>query len=172
MNGDGTIKSATKFDADTENMPNLRNNSPLAPADAKLGSAILSLGDLYNDGTFVLAVGGEQLTSKKYAEGAIYIMHMGDGGTRILDSFVITPDTLGVTNFPQEARFGAALANIGDVDNNGVPDLAVGVPGIRLGFATEYAGGVVILHMGENATSVLKIAANISVSQFDVPISN
>ena len=96
---------------------------------------------------------------------------MGDGGTRILDSFVITPDTLGVTNFPQEARFGAALANIGDVDNNGVPDLAVGVPGIRLGFATEYAGGVVILHMGENATSVLKIAANIS-SQFDVPISN
>ena len=152
-------------------MPNLRNNSPLAPADAKLGSAILSLGDLYNDGTFVLAVGGEQLTSKKYAEGAIYIMHMGDGGTRILDSFVITPDTLGVTNFPQEARFGAALANIGDVDNNGVPDLAVGVPGIRLGFATEYAGGVVILHMGENATSVLKIAANIS-SQFDVPISN
>ena len=171
MNGDGTIKSATKFDADTENMPNLRNNSPLAPADAKLGSAILSLGDLYNDGTFVLAVGGEQLTSKKYAEGAIYIMHMGDGGTRILDSFVITPDTLGVTNFPQEARFGAALANIGDVDNNGVPDLAVGVPGIRLGFATEYAGGVVILHMGENATSVLKIAANIS-SQFDVPISN
>ena len=78
---------------------------------------------------------------------------------------------MGVHKFCQEARFGAALANIGDVDNNGVPDLAVGVPGIRLGFATEYAGGVVILHMGENATSVLKIAANIS-SQFDVPISN
>ena len=60
------------------------------------------------------------------------------------------------------------MANIGDVDNNGVPDLAVGIIGIRLGTGIEFAGGVVILHMGENATSVLKLAANISSQLLDV----
>ena len=76
-------------------------------------------------------------------------------------------------NFPLSAGFGYSLANIGDVDNNGVPDLAVGIIGIRLGTGIEFAGGVVILHMGENATSVLKLAANISSQLLpDVPDSN
>ena len=172
MNDDGTIKSSTKFDSETENMPSLRNYDTGGRAlDAYLGGSILSLGDLYNDGTFVLAVGGEQLTTNTAADGAVYILHIGDGGTSILDSFVITPDTLGIEYLDREIRFGTSLANIGDVDNNGVPDLAVGAPGIRLGSADVFAGGVLILHMGENARSVLKVAANIS-SQLDVPASN
>ena len=57
MNDDGTIKSSTKFDSETENMPSLRNYDTGGIAlDAHLGGSILSLGDLYNDGTFVLAV--------------------------------------------------------------------------------------------------------------------
>ena len=153
-------------------MPSLRNYDTGGIAlDAHLGGSILSLGDLYNDGTFVLAVGGEQLTTNTAADGAVYILHIGDGGTSILDSFVITPDTLGIEYLDREIRFGTSLANIGDVDNNGVPDLAVGAPGIRLGSADVFAGGVLILHMGENARSVLKVAANIS-SQLDVPASN
>ena len=171
MNDDGTIKSSTKFDSETENMPSLRNyDTGGIAADAQLGSSIVSLGDLYNDGTFVLAVGADFLETNISGDGAVYILHIGGDGTTILDSFIITPDTLGV-NFPEDAGFGYSLANIGDVDNNGVPDLAVGVIGIRLGTGVEYTGGVVILHMGENATSVLKLAANIS-SQFDIPLSN
>ena len=171
MNDDGTIKSSTKFDSETENMPSLRNyDTGGIPADAQLGSSIVSLGDLYNDGTFVLAVGADLLDTNIYGDGAVYILHIGGDGTTILDSFIITPNTLGV-NFPRLAGFGYSLANIGDVDNNGVPDLAVGVIGTRLGTGAEITGGVVILHMGENATSVLKLAANIS-SQFDIPLSN
>ena len=174
MNDDGTIKSSTKFDSETENMPSLRNYDTGGIAlDAHLGGSILSLGDLYNDGTFVLAVGGEQLTTNTAADGAVYILHIGDGGTRILDSFVITPDTLGIEYLDREIRFGISLANIGDVDNNGVPDLAVGAPGIRLGSIDIFAGGVLILHMGEHARSVLKVAANISSQPLpDVPDSN
>ena len=97
-------------------------------------------------------------------------MHIGDSGTTILDSFTISPETLGLDPI-RFVKFGSALANIGDVDNNGVPDLAVGSTGVPFGSTSFTAGAVFILHMGENATSVLKIAANIS-SQPDALPSN
>ena len=65
MNDDGTIKSSTKFDSETENMPSLRNYDTGGIAlDAHLGGSIyipFPVKDLYNDGgTFVLDVDGEQ----------------------------------------------------------------------------------------------------------------
>ena len=174
MNDDNTIKSSIKHDHESVNMPNLQNDitgnvvNVSIVTDAQLGTSIVSLGDVYNDGTFVLAVGGPTLNVLDFSDGAVYILHIGDSGTRILDSFVITVETLGIS-FPKDARFGYSLANIGDVDDNGVPDLAVGAPGIRLDTSDKYAGGVFILHMGENATSVLKLAANISSQVNEVP---
>ena len=163
MNDDGTIKSTIKHDSETENMPDL-SNAILQPYDAEFGGAIVSLGDIHNDGTIVIAIGADYHSNLNPTDGAVYILHLGDGGSTILDSFIIQPESMGVT-LPTLARFGASVENIGDVDNNGVPDLAVGAIGLRtITNATKVGGGVLILHMGENATSVLKVAATFESS--------
>ena len=159
MNDDDTIKSSIKYNSTTRNMPSLSTN---AYYGFELGTSIVSLGDVYNDGTTVIAVGAQTYaTNELTIEGGVLIMHIGDNGTTLLDVFPITSDSLGINL--DGNLFGGSLANIGDVDNNGVPDLAVGAVGVLLdGSSTIFAGGVYILHMGENATSVLKIAANLS----------
>ena len=50
-------------------------------------------------------------------------------------------------NLDADDHFGAALAGIGDMDDNGVPDLAVGAPGDDDGGADQ--GAVWILFMEE-----------------------
>ena len=162
MKGDGTIKSSIRFDADTPNMPSLEN-AILQPFDVEFGNAIASLGDVYNDGTIVLAIGANYHSSTHVStDGAVYILNIGYNGTRILNSFVVQPDTMGYF-LPEISRFGGAVANIGDVDNNGVPDIAVGAIGTRLETnASRFGGGVFIIHMGENAQSVLKVAASLT----------
>ena len=156
MNDDNTIKSSTKFDHTTKNMPSLATDFLLY--DSALGSSIVSLGDVYNDGTIVLAVGAPVFAPIRQPEGGVFIMHLGDGGTTILDTSTITLRSLGIV-LPDDSKFGSALANIGDVDNNGVPDLAVGAYGVTLGTSSDAAGGMFILHMGENATSVLDVTS-------------
>ena len=161
MNEDGTIKSSIKYGANSTNMPNLADESP-QPFDAELGGSIVSLGDVYNDGTLVLAVGAEHRNAQHTADGAVYILHLDQGGSRILDGHVITALTLGI-NLSSYSHFGSSIANIGDVDNNGVPDLAIGA----FGFPPDsnprlFAGAAFILHMGENAESVLKVAKTLS----------
>ncbi len=161
MNDDGTIKSSIKFDHTTPNMPNLIND-PRLDYDAGLGSAIVTLGDVYNDGTTVLAVGASQKTyANTTSIGMVLILHISSDGKHILDSFEIFIDNI----YPEGIRtlsttfFGISLANIGDVDNNGVPDLAIGASGYPDLEATPPLplGSVFIFHMGENATSILNV---------------
>ena len=165
MNDDGTIKSSIKFDHTTPNMPSLINE-PRTVFDVSLGSAIASLGDVYNDGTTVLAVGASK---KSYGintlVGMVLILHLSSDGTRILDSFEILADAIYPKGISAKSGtfFGASLANIGDVDNNGVPDLAIGATGYPDATDLENPlpeglGAVFIFHMGENATSILNVA--------------
>ena len=56
MNDDDTIKSSIKYNSTTRNMPSLSTN---AYYGFELGTSIVSLGDVYNDGTTVIAVGAQ-----------------------------------------------------------------------------------------------------------------
>ena len=156
MNDDNTIKSYTKFDSTTKNMPSLSTDFLLY--DAELGSSIVSLGDIYNDGTTVIAVGAQAYAPIREPQGAVFIMHIGDNGTTLLDTYEITLNSLEIV-LTDDTKFGSSLANIGDVDNNGVPDLAIGAYTIPIGTTSNAAGGMFIVHLGENATSVLDVAS-------------
>ena len=94
MNDDGTIKSSTKFDHTTRYMPSLATD--FLPFDAEFASAVVSLGDLYNDGTTVIAVGTPTYATVRESEGAVFIMHIGDNGTTLLDVFVIQLKSYGI----------------------------------------------------------------------------
>jgi hypothetical protein len=67
-------------------------------------------------------------------------------------------------------QFGAALANIGDIDGNGVADLAVGAPGDDTGGTNR--GAVWILRMGANGTvigsnRIAHVAATNALGDYD-----
>ncbi len=101
---------------------NLHNND-------RFGSAVTRIGDLDGDGITELAVGSPEDDEGADDAGAVWILFMGMDG-RVTMSQKIARNTGGFGgNLESGDNFGAALAGIGDLDGDGIPDLAVGAPG-------------------------------------------
>lgn len=97
--------------------------------DDGFGSAVDAIGDVNGDGITDLAVGTPNDDDGPNNAGAVWILFMTSEGT-VRDTQKISADSGGFDgDLDAEDRFGAAVAGIGDIDDNGVPDLAVGSPG-------------------------------------------
>ena len=95
--------------------------------DDRFGSSVANIGDLDGDGVDDLAVGANQDDGGGLLRGAIHIMFMNTDGS--IDSTVeINDSTANGPVLSDDDRFGISVANIGDLDGNGVDDLAVGSP--------------------------------------------
>lgn len=93
----------------------------------------LAAADVNSDGRKDLLVGAPFFTGEDGSGGAVYVYMNGKDG--ISDS----NPPMKLTGKP-ESRFGFAIANAGDVNNDGVEDVAIGAP---------YDGrGKVFLHLG------------------------
>jgi hypothetical protein len=125
------------------------------------GTAVTT-GDFNGDGFADVAVGqpGEDLGSTKDA-GAVSVFWGSPDGPRLRDVFAISQESAGVDGAPEAGdRFGGALA-ADDVDNDGIADLVIGVPGEDLGLAAD-AGAVVVI---PGSPTGLKTTLSRSVSQ-------
>ncbi|MCB0662698.1 MAG: FG-GAP repeat protein, partial [Saprospiraceae bacterium] len=129
-------------------------NIPLAN-DAHFGQAIANIGDLDNDGIPDLGIGAlyqDSITPTQYERlGTFFINLMKADGTvkRTLNltdtlfKYVFQgPEDLGTTG-----RHGYSLEGIGDINSDGVPDLALGFPDYETNLQYKDAGGVLILLM-------------------------
>ncbi|MCI0457142.1 MAG: hypothetical protein L0Z62_09200, partial [Gemmataceae bacterium] len=123
-----------------------------AEAGDAFGSA-LAAGDFDDDGIADLAVGvpGEGVNGFADA-GAVSILYGSDLGLDAAGDQIWHQDSVGPNSFPidgvAEAQdaFGTALA-VGDFDNDGYADLAVGVPGEDIGATPiSNAGAVNVLY--------------------------
>ena len=95
----------------------------------RFGRAIAEIGDLNGDGVTDLAVGAPNDDDGPDNAGAVWILFMRSDGS-VDDWQKISAKSGGFDgDLDAEDRFGAAVAGIGDIDDNGVPDLAVGSPG-------------------------------------------
>jgi hypothetical protein len=119
----------------------------LQPGD-RFGSALVTLGDLDGDGVAELAVGAPGDDDGNRDRGALWILFPAQDGTVRQQRRVAGSSDLGAAldNFDE---FGSALATLGDLDGDGLRELAVGAPGDDDGAAD--AGAVWLLFLAPTA---------------------
>ena len=122
MNSDGTVKAQQKI---SDNEGNLDDN---LNSDDRFGSAVAGIGDLNGDGVNDLAVGANQDGDGGSDRGAVWILFLNTDGT--ISSNQKISQNKGEFNgdLGDGDRFGSAVASIGDLDEDGVIELAVGAP--------------------------------------------
>ena len=152
MNADGTVKSRQKIASGVGGGPTLANVS-------WFGQSITSLGDLDGDGVSDLAVGSDLDDTGGLDRGAVYVLFMNSDGTA-KSSQKIASGTGGGPTLGNSDRFGISMASIGDLDGDGITDLAVGADGDNTGGTDHGAIYVLFLNADGTAKAYQKIADN------------
>ena len=130
-------------------------DNPIPQAGAKFGAAVASAGDFDNDGKNDLLIGAP--------EQDVGLCQIGDTtGCSVGQAFVFSSATgalLRTLSHPiphSSSFFGSAVASIGDINGDSIPDFVVGVPGNGLGvFVASYvfvfsgADGSVLLTLND-----------------------
>lgn len=95
------------------------------------GSALAHLGDIDNDPETVaaLAIGAPGDDTDDTDQGAVWIVFLKDDGTVEVGP-KIGEGTSATDSLDAGDLFGHALATLNDLDGDGVPELAVGAPGV------------------------------------------
>ena len=120
LNTDGTVKTEQKI-SDTQG----GFNGTLSNSD-QFGSGVADVGDLDGDGVTDLAVGAWTDDDGGSNRGAIWILFLNtDGTVKSEQKISDTQGGFGGT-LDNGDQFGRSVADIGDLDGDGVTDLAVG----------------------------------------------
>jgi|GEM_PF-465128 len=119
LNSDGTVKGHQKISA---------SEGGLAGLDAgdAFGQAINAIGDLDDDGIADLAVGAVHDDDGGTSRGALWILYMNADGT-VKDQEKISDTGGGFTGvLENNDLFGGSVVLLGDINQDGASDLAVG----------------------------------------------
>jgi len=130
---------------------NLRN-------DDRFGSAVADIGDINGDGIRDLAVGAPNDDDGSDNAGAVWILLMQANG-RVGSWQKISRDEGGFDgNVNANDHFGSSVAGIGDLDNDGIPDLAVGAPDSNEGGTDRGSVWILFLNAAGRVRQALEIA--------------
>jgi hypothetical protein len=120
LNTDGTVKDHQKI-SDTEG-----GFDGILDDDDHFGFSVASLGDLDGDDVGDLAVGAHADDDGGTNHGAVWVLFLNTNGT-VKDVRKISDTEGGFTGILDDGdRFGVSAASLGDLDGDGVGDLAVG----------------------------------------------
>jgi hypothetical protein len=99
-------------------------------AGAEFGRSLSGIGDVDGDGYTDVLVGAPGFSNGEAGEGRAVAFTGGSTPPYLVESWAAEGDEAG-------ARFGEAVAFIGDINGDGRSDAAVGAPGSSAGFAGE-----------------------------------
>jgi hypothetical protein len=119
LNADGTVKAAQRIGSLSGGF-----GGTLDAGDA-FGCSAAFLGDLDGDGIGDLAVGAEGDDDGGADQGAVWILFLAADGTVRSHAKISEGSGLSGLLDPLD-RFGGSVGGLGDVDGDGIPDLAVG----------------------------------------------
>ena len=157
MNANGSIKSTVKINDATANGPTLSNNM-------KYGSSVENIGDLDGDEINDMVVGSPG--TKSYHKGMVHIHFMNANGsiksTVQVDGWNLPGDSTWNNWCACYIAFGTAIVNMGDQNNDGVTDIAVGAS--MFGYGADRDGnGSLDSRMDKGAVFILHMKADGSV---------
>ncbi|MDH3217263.1 MAG: FG-GAP-like repeat-containing protein [Candidatus Krumholzibacteria bacterium] len=144
LNSDGTVKNEQKISDTQGGFAGMLEN------DDRFGSAIAVLGDLDGDGVNELAVSAIRDDDGGQDRGAIYVLFMNNDGT--VSSFQKISSTQGgfSGSLTDDDSFGASIAPMGDLDADGMLDMAVGAHKSDAGGTNR--GAVWVLYLNDDGT--------------------
>ncbi len=156
MRPDGTVKSEQKISASVGGF-----GGALSVGD-RFGAAVVALGDLDGDGVVDFAVGAPGDDDGATDAGAVWILFRNADGT--VKSEAKISQTSGGFAGPLLSNefFGASLAVIGDLNQDGIDELAVGAPYKEAGPVS--AGRVFVLFLDATGavTGQMEIATGVN----------
>ena len=114
------------------------------------GNSVTSLGDLDGDGVVDLAVGAHGDASVTTNSGSVYILFMKRDGT-VKSTYAINGTHPGEPTLAALSEFGFAVANVGDLDGDGITELLVGAHRHTVGSATE-SGQAFVLYLASDGS--------------------
>ncbi len=127
----------------------------------QFGFSTAAIGDLDGDGVEDLAVGARNDDTNGTDRGAVYVLLMNSDGT-IKSNQKIADNTGGFSvTLTDSDGFGNSVAPVGDLDNDGVEDLAVGARFDDTGGTDR--GAMYVLLMNSNGTVKSNQTARVGV---------
>ena len=144
LNDSGEIERFSKIDVDDVNDP-----IPVTNSIAEFGNSIAKLGDIDGDGINDLAVGSIRDGSGGLNRGAVHILFMDETGLTLKANAKIRHPDVTLANYD---AFGSSIAKLGDLDGDGINDLAVGAIGTDKSSVNTNEGAVYILLLNRDGS--------------------
>jgi hypothetical protein len=164
MDSDGTVDTEEKISEREGDF-----DGTLRDGDA-FGSAVTGLGDLNGDTIRDIAVGAPGDDDGGTDRGAFWILFLNQDGSVQNETKISSEDGNFDGDLDDGDRFGAALAALGDLDGDGITDLAVGAPGDD--DDSPDTGAVWILFMNTDGTVKNEQKLSYDTGGLDAPLQS
>ncbi len=130
------------------------------------GSDVTAIGDVNGDGINDLAIGA----SSYGTSGGVFILMMDTNGT-VKSKTVLAQNTNGISGLTTNGLFGYAVCSMGDINNDGVPDIGIGERKCNDGGSSTGAVHIITLSETGSALSQTKISSTTGYSNGGIPIT-